>query len=188
VKVGIVDKNDTPPLWEGHPSAFTVSEDLSPGQVIATVRAFDADTIGHITYSFVKGNEVFSLDPSRGIITLLRTLDRETLDEYHLTIRAKDGVQSSDLDLLIKVMDTNDNAPSFDEPCYSLEIDEDELRGATVGSVRATDNDQGPNGLVTYSVISDWANDVFSLNPTTGVFTLASRLDYEQVRFFQIFL
>lgn len=35
--------------------------------------------------------------------------------------------------------------------------------------------------MLTYTVISDWANDVFSLNPQTGVFTLTARLDYEEV-------
>ncbi len=78
--------------------------------------------------------------------------------------------------------DTNDNAPAFDEPGYSIEVDEDQVRGAVVGAVHATDPDKGANGLVSYNVISDWANDVFSLNPATGVFTLAARLDYEQVK------
>ena len=35
--------------------------------------------------------------------------------------------------------------------------------------------------MLTYTVISDWANDVFTLNPQTGVFTLTARLDYEEV-------
>lgn len=39
----------------------------------------------------------------------------------------------------------------------------------------------GENAIVSYTVISDWANDVFSLNPQTGVFTLTARLDYEEV-------
>lgn len=51
-----------------------------------------------------------------------------------------------------------------------------------MGSVTARDMDQGVNGQVSYSVISDWANDVFSLNPQSGVFTLTARLDYEEVR------
>lgn len=50
-----------------------------------------------------------------------------------------------------------------------------------VGQVSAWDADEGTNGQVSYMVISDWGNDVFSLNPQTGVFTLTSRLDYEQV-------
>ena len=53
--------------------------------------------------------------------------------------------------------------------------------GSTVGVVSAVDSDAGINGQVSYTVISDWGNDVFSLNPQNGVFTLTSRLDYETV-------
>ncbi|KAJ8896883.1 hypothetical protein PR048_002229 [Dryococelus australis] len=79
-----------------------------------------------------------------------------------------------------KVTDTNDNPPVFSEAAYSFDIVENTVRGAKVGEVVAKDDDQGVNGHVTYSVISDWANDVFSLNPQSGVFTLTARLDYEE--------
>ena len=77
--------------------------------------------------------------------------------------------------------DTNDNPPVFTESSYSFDVTENCGRGCRVGQVQAEDEDQGVNALVTYTVISDWANDVFSLNPQTGVFTLTSRLDYEEV-------
>ena len=54
-------------------------------------------------------------------------------------------------------------------------------RGAFVGAVSVNDLDEGVNAQVSYTVLSDWGNDVFSLNPQSGVFTLTSRLDYEQV-------
>ena len=85
--------------------------------------------------------------------------------------------------IVFQVSDTNDNAPVFTESAYSFDVAEDTARGAKVGKVSALDQDQGVNGLVTYTVISDWANDVFSLNPQTGVFTLTSRLDYEEVSY-----
>lgn len=50
-----------------------------------------------------------------------------------------------------------------------------------MGQVSAHDDDLGVNGHFSYQVVSDWANDVFSLNPQTGVFTLTSRLDFEDV-------
>lgn len=50
-----------------------------------------------------------------------------------------------------------------------------------MGIVNAFDADIGNNAVVTYTVISDWGNDVFTLNPQTGVFTLTARLDYEDV-------
>lgn len=78
--------------------------------------------------------------------------------------------------------DTNDNPPVFPENAYSFDIPENTPRGTRAGEITATDEDEGINGQVTYQVISDWANDVFSLNPQTGVFTLTARLDYEEVR------
>lgn len=78
--------------------------------------------------------------------------------------------------------DTNDNAPVFQSSAYSLDIVESIPRGSRIGQVIATDADaEGPNSQLSYALISDWANDVFSLNPNTGVFTLTANLDYEQV-------
>ena len=85
------------------------------------------------------------------------------------------------LSLRFQVTDTNDNPPVFLLGAYSFDVAENTGRGALVGSVTARDMDQGVNGQVSYSVISDWANDVFSLNPQSGMFTLTARLDYEEV-------
>ncbi|KXJ79504.1 hypothetical protein RP20_CCG000579, partial [Aedes albopictus] len=81
-----------------------------------------------------------------------------------------------------QVTDTNDNPPSFAEAAYSFDIPENAARGFQVGVISASDPDLGTNAAVTYTVISDWANDVFSLNPQTGIFTLTARLDYEEVQ------
>lgn len=85
------------------------------------------------------------------------------------------------MSLKIQVTDTNDNPPIFNEPAYSFDIPENAERGYQVGVVSAIDSDLGSNAMISYTVISDWANDVFSLNPQTGVFTLTARLDYEEV-------
>jgi len=80
------------------------------------------------------------------------------------------------------VTDTNDNAPTFQSTAYSFDVPENVPRGSRVGQVIAQDADaEGPNSQLSYVLISDWANDVFSLNPSTGVFTLTASLDYEQV-------
>lgn len=81
----------------------------------------------------------------------------------------------------LQVTDTNDNPPAFLESAYSFDIPENAVRGSRVGQVKAVDPDLGINAQLTYTVISDWANDVFSLNPQSGVFTLTARLDYEEV-------
>ena len=44
----------------------------------------------------------------------------------------------------------------------------------------ATDADKNENADVTYSLLTEWGNEVFSLNPASGIFTLTSSLDYEK--------
>lgn len=85
-------------------------------------------------------------------------------------------------------MDANDNPPAFTHSSYSFEVPENAPRGYQVGIVNAFDADVGNNAVVTYTVISDWGNDVFTLNPQTGVFTLTARLDYEDVSCGDFFL
>lgn len=78
--------------------------------------------------------------------------------------------------------DSNDNAPVFQSMAYSFDVAESVPSGSRIGQVSATDADAiGLNSQLNYALISDWANDVFSLNPNTGVFTLTASLDYEQV-------
>lgn len=80
--------------------------------------------------------------------------------------------------------DTNDNPPVFEETVYSFDIPENAPRGYQVGEIVAKDADLAQNAQVSYSVVSDWGNDVFSLNPQTGTLTLTAKLDYEEVRQF----
>ena len=201
----IVDKNDSPPVFRNDNLVISVSEDLIIGQTITTVTATDLDKTGSITYTLISGDDgKFSLDSSQGLLTLRDTLNRESQAQYKLTVRADDGEQFTEAAVIIKVIkrlhqfkldwfelqfmtndvqvvDTNDNSPTFTEAAYSFDIPEDTGRGAFVGAVVANDMDEGINAQVSYTVLSDWGNDVFSLNPQSGVFTLTSRLDYEQV-------
>ena len=45
------------------------------------------------------------------------------------------------------------------------------------------DEDLGDNSELSYSIVSHWGRDKFSLHPHTGVFTLIGTLDYEEVTF-----
>ncbi|XP_057655100.1 cadherin-related tumor suppressor [Diorhabda carinulata] len=183
VKVTVMDKNDSPPSFKHIPLHFSVSEDLSPGQPIATIKAEDPDTIGVLEYNLLTGDDgKFSLDKSSGVLRLIDSLDRETKQMYKLMVRCSDGNQFTDTIVNVEVTDTNDNPPVFLESAYSFDIPENAPRGSRVGQIKATDPDLGINAQLTYSVISDWANDVFSLNPQSGVFTLTSKLDYEEVQ------
>lgn len=81
-----------------------MSEDLGPGQPVATVKADDPDTIGELEYTLIRGDDGhFALDRHTGVLRLIDSLDRETKDIYKLTVRASDGNQYTDTILTVQV-------------------------------------------------------------------------------------
>ncbi|KAM7290979.1 cadherin-related tumor suppressor [Ixodes scapularis] len=178
VTVTVLDRNDSPPRFQNGPYTISLSEDAPVGSTVAVLQADDPDLEGSVRFSIAEGQSDaghFRIDPQTGALLLVEALDRELQAQHLFSVTATDGLQSTEA----PVTDTNDNLPLFGEAAYSFDLWEDTQRGAQVGAVSAVDADLGLNRQVSYSVLSDWANDVFSLNPQTGVFTLTSHLDYE---------
>lgn len=99
-----MDKNDSPPTFRDLPQSYMVSEDLGTGQLVATIKASDPDTIGKLEYSLVSGDDgKFLLEKFQGTLKLRDTLDRETKDLYKLVIRVTDGVQYTETTIAIQV-------------------------------------------------------------------------------------
>ncbi|XP_022249667.1 cadherin-related tumor suppressor-like [Limulus polyphemus] len=184
VTITVQDRNDSPPHFVNGPYKLSLFEDIPLGHTVMTISATDPDLEGELSYALVAthARSQFEIDSTSGILVLLEPLDREMQEFYSLMVQANDGVQTSRTEIIITVTDTNDNPPEFEDSVYSFDIPEEIQRGASVGKVSATDVDIGVNGQISYSVVSDWGNDVFSLNPQSGVFTLTSHLDYEQVQ------
>lgn len=104
MRVKVIDRNDSPPVFRDINQIVSVSEDLQIGQSITTLTATDLDTLGIITYSLMSGDDgKFALESSRGILTLRDSLDRESNSEYKLVVRADDGEQFSETTIIIKV-------------------------------------------------------------------------------------
>uniref|UniRef100_A0A6Q2Z3B3 Cadherin domain-containing protein n=1 Tax=Esox lucius TaxID=8010 RepID=A0A6Q2Z3B3_ESOLU len=113
---------------------------------------------------------VFSVTPS-GItryLTLLKPVDREVQDSYTFTMVASDGVQeSTPVTVHITVIDANDNTPTFPNASYSVNVYTDMQPGETV---MALDADEGPNGLLTYTILAGDQGH-FVINNRSGVIT-----------------
>lgn len=104
VKVTVMDKNDESPTFRDMPLSYMVSEDLGIGQIVATIKATDPDTIGKLEYSLISGDDgKFALDKHQGTLKLRDTLDRETKDLYKLLIRVTDGLQYTETTISIQV-------------------------------------------------------------------------------------
>ncbi len=69
--------------------------------------------------------------------------------------------------------------PAFDAASYSFEVSEDAAAGTQVGTVSATDPDEGDT--LTYSITAGNEGGKFAIDGSTGVITVAGTLDHETV-------
>ena len=95
-----------------------------------------------------------------GAITTAKTLDRENIGQYHLTIVATDGstlrggpTHSATTVAVIRILDENDNEPKCEQDRHNFSVDEDVAVDVAVGpAVKAVDGDEGANGKVAYTL------------------------------------
>jgi len=79
-----------------------------------------------------------------GVVSVLRTLDRESISVYHLNMSATDSgtpAMTSYTLLHVHVDDVNDNAPVFLRRTYRAVVDEEQDPPVAVVTVSATDFD-----------------------------------------------
>lgn len=89
---------------------------------------------------------------------------------------------------MVKVLDENDNSPRFSSPFYKTSVLENTAVDTKVLQLTATDPDEGPNGLVTFSIISGNTNDAFVINNGTGFIAVKKNLDREVVDSYSLYV
>ena len=79
VDIIIADVNDNAPTFTPSDFIVTVSEDAVVGTSVTTVTAADADTAAsNNVFSYVLTDINFAVDSATGVISTIKTLDRET--------------------------------------------------------------------------------------------------------------
>ncbi|XP_077154662.1 protocadherin Fat 3 isoform X5 [Ranitomeya variabilis] len=177
--------NRQPPQFDkSFPSDVSVKEDLPVGSSILKIKATDSDSgfNGKVLYTITDGNidSCFTIDLESGQISVLMPMDRETSDKYLLNITAYDlgkPQRSSWRLLTIHVNDANDNSPTFLQGSYSANTLESTSLGTELIQVEARDKDIGPNGEISYSILTDTKK--FAINSSTGIVYVADQLDRE---------
>ncbi|XP_017572393.1 protocadherin beta-15 [Pygocentrus nattereri] len=183
--IEVTDLNDNAPVIEIKSSSPSVSEDASPGTMVALLNVYDLDTgaSGRVTCD-ITDNAPFKLISEVKNYFMLVTdgvLDREKHSYYNITVTAVDAgtppMFSSNI-VSIMVADINDNPPVFTQSEHTIEVPENRAQGLLVIRVRAEDADAGQNAQVQYSLAEN-AVSYFSINAETGeIFTLRP-FDYE---------
>ncbi|KAI5944238.1 Cadherin-23 [Manis javanica] len=179
VYLEIVDINDNNPIFDQPSYQEAVFEDVPVGTVILAVTATDADSgnFALIEYSLGDGEGKFAINPTTGDIYVLSSLDREKKDHYILTALAKDNPgdvasnrRENSVQVVIQVLDVNDCRPQFSKPQYSTSVYENEPEGTSVFTMMATDQDEGSNGELAYSLEGPGA-EAFHMDMDSGLVT-----------------
>ncbi|XP_029571788.1 protocadherin alpha-8-like [Salmo trutta] len=193
IEVNILDINDNSPSFMKKVATFNISESSYPGERYPLPIANDADTGSNSVKSYkLSPNEHFSLDVQSGgeqsvsaELVLQKALDREKQPVIQLTLTAADGgkpPRSGTLPIVVNVIDSNDNSPSFSKPLYKVSVPENIPFGTTVLTLSATDLDERLNSKLVYSFVERGnlnPADMFALNSDTGEMTVKANLDHE---------
>ncbi|KAH3880452.1 hypothetical protein DPMN_004366 [Dreissena polymorpha] len=195
--VTISDINDKLPIFQSTPYTFTVSEHVPASTLIDRVTATDADINlnGAVTFEvayFITGDSNhITLDASSGALTTATTLDREAMDLYVLVIRAKDGGAgplTATATVSIRVLDYNDNAPTFSSALYVGTVTENTVAGTSILTVVIDDLDIDNNDGITLSISDTNADMYIAADSTTYVLSVKTPIDREVFTQFEFVL
>lgn len=198
VILDVTDVNDNTPDITLTSVTSPIKEDAAPGTVIALISARDLDSgkNGEVTLKVQQGLP-FKLNSAVGAHYNLITnskLDRENVSEYTVVIMAMDAGTpplSSQATFVVKLSDVNDNAPSFSQPSYSVDVPENNVPRNPIAVVTASDPDVGDNARISYSILPSLVqgspvSSYVYINADSGHIYSMLSLDHEQIKAFRI--
>nr|QTE34337.1 cadherin [Galleria mellonella] len=202
IHIKVLDINDNSPIFSQKVYKSTIAENLrlDPPAAILQVLAEDKDDgiNGKVEYKIVEQSEsgTFTVDPTNGIIYPAKpVLGNST---YHLSVTATDeagnGIHFDTARVDITVLSVNKHSPVFVEPppeVRQLEIPENAAQADyLITTIKATDEDDGENGRVSYYLKVDNQNvgetQEFSLDPDSGELRTKTFLDREHKSEYQL--
>ncbi|XP_045855283.1 LOW QUALITY PROTEIN: protocadherin alpha-7-like [Meles meles] len=200
VEVEVKDINDNAPVFPQTQKNLFIAESRMLDSRFPLEDASDADIEENslLTYR-LSPNEFFSLDvPTNdeqvkllGLV-LRKPLDREQSPELHLLLTATDRGKpelTGSVQLLIKVLDANDNAPAFDKTLYAVKLPENVPNGTLVIKLNASDLDEGSNADIIYSFSSDISSDIkskFYIDAINGEIVAIGHIDFEESKTYKL--
>lgn len=202
VEIEVMDINDNPPSFPETDITVEITESATPGTRFPVENAFDPDvgTNALNTYAITTNNYFYLDVQTQGDgnrfaeLVLDKPLDREQQAVHRYVLTAVDGGQPQRTGtalLVVKVLDSNDNAPTFDQSVYSVSLRENSPVGTLVIQLNATDMDEGQNGEIVYSLSSHnppRIRDLFNIDSRTGRIEVTGEVDYEESSTHQIYV
>ncbi|CAI5652163.1 protocadherin alpha-C2 isoform X1 [Oreochromis niloticus] len=202
VEVEILDVNDNAPQFPRDEYQLEVSESAVPGSRFHIEGAQDADDGSNSVKQYrLSPSEHLTLDSIKAFsnnkqieLILKKSFDREQMPSHQLILTAMDGgtpQRTGTAKINVRVLDANDNSPTFDSSVYKVKLSENSPKGALVIKLNATDPDDGLNGEVFYSFSSytpERVRQMFSMDTDTGEIRVKNNIDYEETNSYEMYI
>ena len=182
----VINLNDNPFQFQSVTYTAQLYENVTRGELVVTVEAFDADTpdatIGYYMADHSSYRDLFSVNETTGQVrvdgVLMTPFDREIRDNYTLLLTAilynddNNVAFTAETTVKIEILDVNDFTPLFSRDLYlSSNLSQSNSYPDTVLYVSAVDRDLYQNGQVNYSIQN---NQYFYVNYVTGEIYIAT--------------
>lgn len=190
VVIHVIDENDNNPQFTNSTFTFYIRENEPPDSFVGKLMATDRD-IGRnaeLIFSLSNSHNDFAIDPKNGFIKTLHVFDREKLAlnggqgfiTFEATVTDNGSPRLRDkVKVNVYITDVNDNPPKFLRDPYKVQISEGSTSGTQVVRLYTTDDDEGLNGDVFYSISAGNEDNRFDIDEATGQIVLARSLDRE---------
>ncbi|XP_044262144.1 cadherin-99C [Tribolium madens] len=134
------------------------------------------------SYSFELTTPFFTIDKMGHLLVNENNLDRDPPNpgrfKFQLVARERGGTAASaPMSVTVHLNDVNDNAPML--PIIApVAVPAGDVK-RKVATIKATDNDEGDNAVVTYSIyhVSNNGNNKFRIDPNSGVLETVGKLN-----------
>ncbi|XP_062332420.1 protocadherin alpha-C2-like [Osmerus eperlanus] len=200
IELEIMDINDNAPHFRRDKINLDISESTQAGERFSVNNAVDSDVgLNSVKTYLLSESDHFAIEIQAGRdgskfadLILKKTLDREEQAVHNLILTALDGgvpTRTGTASIIVRVLDTNDNAPLFDEETYTINVMENSPIGSIVVKLNATDLDEGSNSDIVYSYslyTSEKTQTTFSLNSNTGEISVKDMINYEDFRMYDM--
>ncbi|XP_029297315.1 LOW QUALITY PROTEIN: protocadherin Fat 4 [Cottoperca gobio] len=183
VTVTVIDTQDNPPVFSQKVYSFVMFENIGIGTVIGTVSATSVDLNTNISYLITSGDQrgLFAVN-SAGQITASSQIDREEQGFYQLKVVARAGEITGEAFVNITVKDLNDNSPHFIHAVEHVSAVENWSTGHVIFQAKASDPDEGTNGVVAYSLKQN-PKGLFHIHEKHGLITLTGPLEVTTISY-----